>query len=97
MLDHNKNPNPNPKTGQLDNRDSQFYLAMYWAHKLAAPIEDKALAVKFAVLANTLTGNEEKIVAEMAEVQGKPVGTGGITRWMRPSGALNRTLEAVAG
>jgi isocitrate dehydrogenase len=75
LLDNNKNPSP--KTGQLDNRGSQFYLAMYWAQELAAQTEDKALAAKFAPLAKQLTDNEDKIVAELAAVQGKAVDIGG--------------------
>ena len=101
LLDNNKNPSP--KTGQLDNRGSQFYLALYWAQELAAQTEDKALAAKFAVLAKTLTDNEDKIVAELAEVQGKPADIGGYYLMdakktdavMRPSGTLNAALEAV--
>ena len=101
LLDNNKNPSP--KTGQLDNRGSQFYLAMYWAQELAAQTEDKALAAKFAVLAKTLTDNEDKIVAELVEVQGKPVDIGGYYLMdakktdavMRPSGTLNKAVEAV--
>ncbi len=103
LLDNNKNPSP--KTGQLDNRGSQFYLALYWAQELAAQTEDKALAAKFAVLAKTLAENEQKIVAEMAEVQGKPADIGGYYLMdvkkteavMRPSRTLNAALEAVGG
>jgi isocitrate dehydrogenase len=101
LLDNNKNPSP--KTGQLDNRGSQFYLAMYWAQELAAQTEDKALAAKFAVLAKTLADNEQKIVGELAAVQGKPADVGGYYLMdakktdavMRPSGTLNKALEAV--
>ncbi len=103
LLDNNKNPST--KTGQLDNRGSQFYLAMYWAQELAAQTDDKALAAKFAVLAKTLADNEQKIVGELAEVQGKPVDVGGYylldakktDAVMRPSATLNAALEAVAG
>jgi isocitrate dehydrogenase len=62
LLDNNKGPSP--KTGQLDNRGSQFYLSMYWAQELAAQTEDAALAAHFAPLAQTLTDNEATIVAE---------------------------------
>ena len=101
LLDNNKNPSP--KTGQLDNRGSQFYLAMYWAQELAAQTEDKALAAKFAPMAKALADNEQKIVAELAEVQGKPADIGGYYLMdakktdavMRPSGTLNAALEAV--
>ena len=101
LLDQNKNPSP--KTGQLDNRGSQFYLAMYWAQELAAQTEDKALAAKFAGLAKTLTENEQKIVGELADVQGKAADIGGYylpdakktDAVMRPSATLNAALEAV--
>ena len=98
LLDTNKNPSP--KTGQLDNRGSQFYLAMYWAQALAAQVEDKALAASFAPLAKALTDNEKIIVAEFATVQGKPVDIGGyymadvakVNAVMRPSKTLNAVL-----
>ena len=98
LLDTNKNPSP--KTGQLDNRGSQFYLAMYWAQALAAQTEDKALATSFAPLAKALTDNEKIIVAEFATVQGKPVDIGGyymadaakVNAAMRPSKTLNAVL-----
>jgi isocitrate dehydrogenase len=100
LLDNNKNPSP--KTGQLDNRGSQFYLAMYWAQELAAQTEDTALQGKFKKLAETLAANEKKIVDELAAVQGKPVDIGGyyladpekFTAVMRPSATLNATLAA---
>jgi isocitrate dehydrogenase len=75
LLDNRKSPSP--KTGELDNRGSQFYLAMYWAQELATQTEDAALAAHFASLAKTLADNEQKIVAELAAVQGKPVDIGG--------------------
>ncbi|MES2383624.1 MAG: NADP-dependent isocitrate dehydrogenase [Pseudomonadota bacterium] len=98
LLDNNKNPSP--KTGQLDNRGSQFYLAMYWAQELAAQTEDAALAGKFAPLAKALTGNEQAIVAELQAVQGKAVDIGGYYQpdlakldiVMRPSKTLNTAL-----
>ncbi len=101
LLDNNKNPSP--KTGQLDNRGSQFYLAMYWAQELAAQKDDAALAAKFAPLAQQLTANEQTIVAELAAVQGKPVDIGGYYRpdfskldvVMRPSKTLNAALASV--
>jgi len=102
LLDNNKSPSP--KTGQLDNRGSQFYLAMYWAQELAAQSDDAELAVKFAPLAKTLTDNEHNIVAELAAVQGKPVDIGGyyqpdaakLRAAMRPSQTLNAALASVA-
>ncbi|MFN3569894.1 MAG: NADP-dependent isocitrate dehydrogenase [Polaromonas sp.] len=98
LLDNNKNPSP--KTGQLDNRGSQFYLAMYWAQELAAQTEDAALASKFAPLAKALTANEQAIVAELQAVQGKAVDIGGYYQpdlakldiVMRPSKTLNAAL-----
>ncbi|WP_310614475.1 NADP-dependent isocitrate dehydrogenase [Limnohabitans sp.] len=101
LLDTNKNPSP--KTGQLDNRGSQFYLAMYWAQELAAQTDDKDLAAKFAPLAKSLTDNEKKIVAELNAVQGKPVDIGGyympdakkLEAVMRPSATLNAALASV--
>ena len=98
LLDNNKNPSP--KTGQLDNRGSQFYLAMYWAQELAAQTEDAALQAHFAPLAKALTENEPTIVKELAAVQGKPADIGGYylpdaamcNAVMRPSATLNATL-----
>ncbi len=101
LLDTNKNPSP--KTGQLDNRGSQFYLAMYWAQELAAQTEDIDLAAKFAPLAKNLTDNEKKIVDELNAVQGKPVDIGGyylpdakkLEAVMRPSATFNAALASV--
>jgi isocitrate dehydrogenase len=100
LLDNRKSPSP--KTGELDNRGSQFYLAMYWAQELAAQKEDTELAVSFAPLAKALTDNEQKIVAELIEVQGKPADIGGyykpddvkVKAVMRPSATFNSTLGA---
>jgi isocitrate dehydrogenase len=100
LLDNNKGPSP--KTGQLDNRGSQFYLAMYWAQELAAQTEDAALAAQFSKLAKGLADNEAAIVAELAEVQGKAVDIGGyyladpakVEAVMRPSKTLNAVLAA---
>jgi len=102
LLDNNKNPSP--KTGQLDNRGSQFYLAMYWAQELAAQTEDKALAAKFAPLAKQLSDNEAKIVEELAAVQGKPADIGGyylpdtskLKAIMCPSQTFNAVLSSLA-
>jgi isocitrate dehydrogenase len=100
LLDHNKGPSP--KTGQLDNRGSQFYLAMYWAQALAEQKEDATLAAHFAPLARTLAENEQKIVGEFAAVQGKPADIGGyyladplkVEAVMRPSATFNAALAA---
>ncbi|MGJ7541441.1 NADP-dependent isocitrate dehydrogenase [Variovorax sp. LT1R16] len=103
LLDTNKNPSP--KTGQLDNRGSQFYLALYWAQELAAQTDDKALQSKFAGLAKALADGEQKIIGELQAVQGKPVDIGGYylvdeakcDAVMRPSETLNAALAAVHG
>ncbi len=101
LLDNNKNPST--KTGQLDNRGSQFYLALYWAQELAAQTEDAALAAQFAPLAKALTDGEKKIVDELNAVQGKPVDIGGyfmpdqakLATIMRPSATFNAALAAL--
>ena len=100
LLDENKSPSR--RTGELDNRGSQFYLSLYWAQALAAQTEDKELAAKFAPLAKTLAENEEKIVGEFKAVQGKPVDIGGYyladaakrDAVMRPSATFNAALQA---
>ncbi|MEO8280847.1 MAG: NADP-dependent isocitrate dehydrogenase, partial [Ideonella sp.] len=100
LLDNNKSPSP--RTGELDNRGSQFYLAMYWAEALAAQTDDKQLAAHFAPLAKTLADNEQKIVKELADVQGTAVDIGGYympeldkcEAVMRPSVTLNAAIEA---
>ena len=91
--------------GQLDNRGSHFYLALYWAQAVAEQTEDKELAARFKPLAETLAANEQKIVDELAAVQGRPVDIGGYylpdvsktDAVMRPSATLNAALAAVAG
>lgn len=102
LLDENKSPSR--RTGELDNRGSQFYLALYWAQALAAQSEDKDLAAKFGPLAKSLAENEQKIVDELKAVQGKPVDIGGyyladqakVTAVMRPSATLNSLLQAAS-
>ena len=99
LLDNNKNPSR--KTGELDTRGSQFYLAMYWALELAAQTEDEELAQHFAPLAKTLAENEDAIVAELNEAQGSPVDIGGYyypdaektAAVMRPSWTFNKALK----
>jgi isocitrate dehydrogenase len=103
LLENSKNPSP--KTGQLDNRGSQFYLTMYWAQQLAQQTEDPELAKRFAPLAKSLTENEQKIVAELNAVQGHAVDIGGyyypdrnkVNAIMRPSPTFNAALEAAQG
>jgi len=102
LLDNNKNPSP--KTGQLDNRGSQFYLAMYWAQELASQTEDAELAARFAPLAKQLADNEAKIVEELRVVQGHAVDIGGyyqpdlakLDAVMRPSATFNAALALLA-
>jgi isocitrate dehydrogenase len=101
FLDENKSPSR--KVGGLDNRGSHFYLAMYWAQALAAQDDDAALKATFAPLAKVLTENEDKIVAELNGVQGKPVEIGGyykpdmalLAKAMRPSATLNAAIDAL--
>ncbi len=100
LLDNRKSPSP--KTGELDNRGSQFYLAMFWAQELANQTEDAELAAHFAKLAKALTDSEQQIVAELKTVQGKAVDIGGYYKAdsdkckavMRPSPTLNAALKA---
>ncbi|HMN20883.1 MAG TPA: NADP-dependent isocitrate dehydrogenase [Ottowia sp.] len=102
LLDEDKSPRR--KTGELDNRGSHFYLALYWAQALAAQTEDKELAARFKPLAETLAANEQKIVDELAAVQGHAVDIGGYYKTdaaktaavMRPSQTFNAALAAVA-
>jgi isocitrate dehydrogenase len=103
LLENSKNPSP--KTGQLDNRGSQFYLTLYWAQELAAQTDDKDLAARFAPLAKKLADNEKKILEEFNSVQGHPVDIGGyylpdrkkVTEIMRPSKTFNEVLASAAG
>ncbi|MDU6056543.1 MAG: NADP-dependent isocitrate dehydrogenase, partial [Acinetobacter junii] len=101
LLDNDKSPSR--RTGELDNRGSHFYLAMYWAEALAAQDEDAELKAKFAPLAKALVENEQKILAELSEVQGKAADIGGyyavdpvkVNAVMRPSSTFNATLETI--
>jgi isocitrate dehydrogenase len=94
---------PSRRTGELDNRGSHFYLALYWAQELAAQDDDAELADAFRSLAVRLAEGEDQIVAELADVQGEPVDIGGYYRpdpeavadAMRPSATLNAALEAL--
>ena len=100
LLDNDKNPSR--KVGELDNRGSQFYLALYWAQALAEQTEDLQLQAHFKPLAKTLAENEDTILKELAEVQGKPVDIGGyylpdpeqMAAAMRPSTTFNQALAA---
>lgn len=101
FLDNDKSPRR--KAGELDNRGSHFYLALYWAQELANQTTDTALAARFKTLSETMQANEQQILAELNGVQGKPVDIGGYYRpddklvsdAMRPSATLNRTLQAL--
>ena len=101
FLDNNKSPSR--KVGNIDNRGSHFYLALYWAQALAAQTEDKALQAQFAPVAKAMAENEAKIVAELNAVQGKPVDIGGyyhadadkVSKVMRPSATLNAIIASV--
>ncbi len=103
LLDNNKNPSP--KTGQLDNRGSQYYLALYWAQALAEQTEDTALQAHFAPIAKALADGEKAIIQELTDVQGKPVDIGGyyllddakVNAVMRPSVTLNGILATAQG
>jgi len=94
------NKGPARKVGDLDNRGSHFYLAMYWADALARQTKDAALARHFAPIAAEMAANEGKIVAELNGVQGKPVDIGGYyhpcekktAEAMRPSATLNAVV-----
>jgi isocitrate dehydrogenase len=101
ILDNNKSPAR--KVGEIDNRGSHFYLAMYWAQALAAQDKDAELKAKFAPLSKALTENEAKINAELIAAQGKPVDMGGYyhpdvaktSAAMRPSATFNAALAAI--
>ncbi len=101
LLDNEKSPSR--RTGELDNRGSHFYLSLYWAEALAAQDEDAELKAKFAPLAKVLAENEDKIIAELAAVQGKAADIGGyyavdqakVSAVMRPSATFNAALETI--
>jgi isocitrate dehydrogenase len=100
ILENNRSPAR--KVGELDNRGSHFYLALYWAQALARRDNSTALSARFKPLAETLAANEAKIDAELIAAQGKPVDTGGYylpdqaktSAGMRPSATLNAALAA---
>jgi isocitrate dehydrogenase len=102
FLDNNKSPAR--KVGQIDNRGSHFYLALYWAEALAEQTKDAELQARFAKVAKQLKENEAKINEELLAAQGKPVDIGGYYRpsaektaaAMRPSPTLNAIVDAVA-
>ncbi|MBD0315634.1 MAG: NADP-dependent isocitrate dehydrogenase [Nitrospiraceae bacterium] len=98
------NKSPARKVGEIDNRGSHFYLALYWAQALAQQTQDKNLAARFAKVAKEMGDNEGKISTELLAAQGKPVDVGGYyhpddakaAKAMRPSATLNAIVEAIA-
>jgi isocitrate dehydrogenase len=101
ILDFNRSPAR--KVGELDNRGSHFYLALYWAQALAAQTQDKELQSHFAKPAKELTDNEAKILGELTAAQGRPQDIGGYyrsdaektTKAMRPSATLNAIIDSI--
>ena len=98
------NKSPARKVGEIDNRGSHFYLALYWAQALAQQTQDKNLATRFAKIAKDMADNEAKISSELLGAQGKPVDVGGYyhpddakaSKAMRPSPTLNAIVDAIA-
>ncbi|MBM4377317.1 MAG: NADP-dependent isocitrate dehydrogenase [Deltaproteobacteria bacterium] len=103
FLDNNKSPAR--KVGEIDNRGSHYYLALYWAEALAAQSKDAELATRFASVAKSLGENEATINAELIAAQGRPVDMGGyyhpdpakVGAAMRPSKTLNALVDGLAG
>ncbi len=101
FLDNNKSPAR--KVGQIDNRGSHYYLAMYWAEALAEQSKDEGMKAKFAKVAKQLKDAEAKIDEELIGAQGKPVDLGGYyqpdpakaAKAMRPSPTLNAIVDAI--
>ena len=98
----NNNKSPSTKVGELDTRGSHFYLALYWAQSLAEQTDDTALQAKFSTIAQQLSESEDKIMAELNAVQGKPAELGGyfmpnntlVEKIMRPSDCFNNIISA---
>jgi isocitrate dehydrogenase len=99
----NENKSPARKVGQLDNRGSHFYLALFWAHELATQSADGELAASFTTVARRLADQEDVITAELLGVQGHAVDLGGYFRpdaakaaaVMRPSATFNEALASL--
>jgi isocitrate dehydrogenase len=97
----NENKSPSRKVGEIDNRGSHFYLALYWAQELAKQTEDADLAAGFAEVAKALETNEQKINEELLSVQGSPADIGGyfrpddakVNQVMRPSATFSEVLN----
>ena len=102
FLDNKKSPAR--KLGQIDNRGSHFYLALYWAQALAGQAKDKELQVRFAPVAKKLGENEAKIAGDLIAAQGKPMDIGGYydpdpvktSKAMRPNATFNAIIDAIA-
>ncbi len=100
----NENKSPSRKAGELDNRGSHFYLALFWAEELANQTEDAELAKAFEKVASELRSNEDTIVKELLEVQGSPADIGGYywpsdekaSNVMRPSATLNKIVDSLS-
>ncbi|SIQ24388.1 NADP-dependent isocitrate dehydrogenase [Marinobacterium stanieri] len=100
LLENGKSPSR--KVGELDNRGSHCYLALYWAQELAAQTEDAELAAEFKPLAEALAANEQKIIEEFNEAQGKPAELDGyyhasldtVAKVMRPSATFNQIIDS---
>ncbi len=98
FLENDKSPSR--KVGEIDNRGSHFYLAMYWAQELAKQNDDADLKAQFTSIANELSSNEEKIITELNSAQGHHIEIGGYyfpkdelaSKAMRPSSTLNQIL-----
>jgi isocitrate dehydrogenase len=101
LLDSNKSPGR--KVGELDNRGTHFYLALYWAQALAEQSEDLELQAKFRGIAKQLGDNEAKIVEELRRSEGQSVDIGGyyhpnpamVAKAMRPSATFNAILDSI--
>ncbi len=102
ILEYNKSPSR--RVGEIDNRGSHFYLALYWAEALAAQDRDQDIKARFAPLAKRLLAQEAAINAELISAQGKPVDMGGYyhpdfgktSKAMRPSATFNTALSLIA-
>ena len=94
---------PSRKAGEIDNRGSSFYLALYWAEALAKQDKNKEMKERFSKIYKELKANEEKIASDLISVQGKPVDLGGYyvfddkktTEVMRPSSIFNKIIDGM--
>ena len=101
LLEHKKGPSR--KAGEIDNRGSHFYLAMYWADELSNQNKDRDLKTRFTSIAQTMHDNETKIISELNDIQGQPVNIGGYyapsdslaNKAMRPNDTLNSIIASI--